>query len=73
MPLYMSLAYGQPGSAGVLLKDGADVHTKEVDGVTPLHWASNKWVTRILLHDGADPNAKDNFGRILSVRYVRRM
>ena len=62
-PFHTSSAYGQPGSAQVLLEHGADVHAKGMDGVTPLHWASNEQVARILLDHGADSNAKDDFSR----------
>ena len=47
----------------MLLDHGADVNAKTMDDETPLHWATNEGVARILLEHGADPNAKDSYNR----------
>ena len=50
------------------MADGADVNTKDVGGVTPLHYATSlghKEVAEPLITKGADVNAKDAFGRTL--------
>ena len=59
------MAKGASATAEVLLKGGADVHAKDIDGGTPLHWAAH-WdasaTAEVLLKEGADVYAKDKFG-----------
>ncbi len=46
-----------------LLTEGADHNFIDVNGKTPLHWASfhaNKDIVTLLLGNGADPNTKDD-------------
>lgn len=46
----------------VIAKDRVLVHSRDVDGMTPLHWASDRGhidVIRLLLASGADINAQD--------------
>ncbi len=54
-----------PATARLLLKHGADVHSKDPLGMTPLHWASTRalpLVTLLVAH-GADIHARDNLGK----------
>ena len=46
-----------------LLARGANVHAVNKNGETPLHEATNADTRKILLNAGADPNAKDRYGR----------
>ena len=51
----------------VFLDSGlVDVHTKDNDGWTPLHWAARNnsiAVAKLLISSGAEVNAKNNAGR----------
>ena len=54
-------------AAEVLLnRGGADVHAKDNEGKTPLHWAveqDTSGTVEVLLNRGADVHAKDNEGK----------
>jgi ankyrin repeat protein len=48
-----------------LLQDGADIHERDNDGMTALHWAvvaHHPEAVKALLAAGADVNAVDHFG-----------
>ena len=52
--------------ARILLAQGADVHAKNSQGLTPLHRAAaygRKNVAELLIANGAQLNAKDDQGR----------
>jgi hypothetical protein len=53
---------GQDAVVSLLLEKGTNVDSKDGDGNTPLHYASNKSVVSLLLENGADVNAKCNSG-----------
>jgi hypothetical protein len=47
------------------LREGANVNTRDEDGLTPLHYAASRGyveVARLLLENGADVNAKNEHG-----------
>ncbi|WFD06656.1 protein S-acyltransferase [Malassezia vespertilionis] len=56
---------GDAVSVDVLLKHGANVHSRDETGLTPLHWAlvrGNRVCIEKLVASGADVHAKDNGG-----------
>lgn len=62
-----SLYATDPAVVGALAEAGADINARDGDGATPLHRAwgnSNPLVARELLRLGADPTARDKFGRV---------
>jgi len=64
-PLFASLGFGDPEVIQSLLKGGANVHEKDSDGMTALHWAvlaHHPEGVKALLAGGADVNAVDRFG-----------
>lgn len=46
----------------LLLEFKADVHRENSDGTRPIHFARSKEVMEIMIHAGADVNAKDKMG-----------
>jgi len=64
-PLIAAVGFGDPAVIQALLKGGADVHEKDSDGMTALHWAvlaHHPEAVKVLLAKGADVNAVDRFG-----------
>ncbi|MBZ5561405.1 MAG: ankyrin repeat domain-containing protein [Acidobacteriia bacterium] len=64
-PLIEAVGFGDPEVVRALLAGGADVHEKDVDSMTPLHWAvvgHRAEVAKVLIAAGADVNAVDRFG-----------
>jgi ankyrin repeat protein len=64
-PLFGSVGFGDPAVVQALLKGKSDVHEKDGDGMTALHWAvlaHHPEVVKVLLAGGADVNAVDRFG-----------
>ena len=56
---------GDYTAARALVAAGADVHTPQADGTTPLHWAARGNqvdITDLLLRAGADANAANRYG-----------
>lgn len=51
-----------PEIARLLIKSGADVNSKNEDGIQPLHVAGNPEMVEILLDAGADLNGTDKDG-----------
>ncbi|KAI9155484.1 Serine/threonine-protein phosphatase 6 regulatory ankyrin repeat subunit C [Paramyrothecium foliicola] len=47
----------------ILIRYGADVNARQINGQTPLHLATGSIeVTKLLLHNGADPSVQDECG-----------
>jgi len=64
-PLFGAVGFGDAAVVQALLKGGADVHEKDQDSMTPLHWAAiddHADVAKALIAAGADVNAVDRFG-----------
>ena len=64
--LTIAIAHGHKDIALVLLRAGADVHTKDSTGRTPLHWACEqglKAVVQALIDGGSRVNERDSSGR----------
>jgi ankyrin repeat protein len=64
-PLIGAVGFGDPAVVKALLAGGANVHEKDPDNMTPLHWAvvaHHAEVARVLLASGANVNAVDRFG-----------
>jgi ankyrin repeat protein len=64
-PLIEAVFFGDPAIVKVLVQGGADVREKDLDGMTPLHWAvvaHRPEAAKALLDAGADVNAVDRFG-----------
>lgn len=61
-PLHLAAATNQTNLVTFLLKNGADVNSRNTNGFTPLHWSAfqgYKEVSAILLNHGASVNVKD--------------
>jgi hypothetical protein len=64
-PLFQAVGFGDPGVIQALLKGGADIHERDTDGMTALHWAvlaHHPEAVKTLLAAGAEVNAVDHFG-----------
>jgi len=64
-PLIGALSFGDPVVVQALVAGGADIREKDLDSMTPLHWAvvtHHPDVVKTLLAAGADPNPVDRFG-----------
>ena len=64
-PLVEAVPFGDPAIIQALVHGGADIHERDNDGMTPLHWAvvaHRPEVVKALLAAGADVNAVDHFG-----------
>jgi ankyrin repeat protein len=64
-PLFQAVGFGDPGVIQALLKGGANIHERDDDGMTALHWAvlaHHPEAVKALLDGGADVNAVDHFG-----------
>jgi ankyrin repeat protein len=64
-PLFAAVGFGDPAVIQALLKGGANVHEKDSDSMTALHWvvvAHHPEAVEALLAGGADVNAVDRFG-----------
>ncbi|HEY6293821.1 MAG TPA: ankyrin repeat domain-containing protein [Terriglobia bacterium] len=64
-PLLAVVTFGDPAVIRELVDGGANIHEKDADGMTALHWAvvaHHTDAVRALLAAGADVNAVDRFG-----------
>jgi ankyrin repeat protein len=64
-PLLAAVGFGDPATVEALLAGGANLHDKDSDSMTPLHWAvvaHHTDAVKALLKAGADVNAVDRFG-----------
>lgn len=64
-PLINAVVYGDPTVVKALIAGGANVHERDGDKMTPLHWAvvaHHPAVVKVLLASGANVNAVDRFG-----------
>jgi ankyrin repeat protein len=57
-PLIQAVDFGQIDAAKILLSRGASVSETNSEGSTPLHFAENAEVVKLLISAGADPNAR---------------
>ena len=63
-PLHSAARRGLPKIALVLIRKGANVNARRPDRLdTPLHFASNAEVARVLIEHGAEVDALDWSGR----------
>lgn len=64
-PLIGAVGFGDAAVVKALIAGGADIHEKDPDSMTPLHWsvvAHHPDVAKVLLDGGADVNAVDRYG-----------
>ena len=62
MELHYASCTGDIDKVKELIESGADVNSKgEIMKVTPLHWASTAEVASLLIENGADVNALDDY------------
>jgi len=64
-PLLGAVTFGDPAVIRALLRGGANIHERDSDEMTPVHWAviaHHPEVVKVLLAGGADVNAVDRFG-----------
>lgn len=58
---------GHANIASLLIKNGAKIEEKDIEGFTALHWAvytDHEDVAKILLDNGADIHNKNNRGQV---------
>ncbi len=60
--LAAAVSYGHLDIAGYLLEKGADVHQRDSDGNTALHFCEDVESAQLLLSHGADPQARNEDG-----------
>jgi ankyrin repeat protein len=63
MPLHVASWYGPPSAVEWLLEHGADVDTPDTFGLTPLHYAQDPAIVRLLLARKADLTVRGNRDR----------
>ncbi|CAN0229162.1 unnamed protein product [Ectocarpus fasciculatus] len=61
-PLHEASRAGCARVVSLLVKHGANVNAEDRRGRTPLHYTTSDEVRRVLLHAGANPDARDNMG-----------
>jgi ankyrin repeat protein len=64
-PLLAAVGFGDPATVEALLAGGANLHERDSDSMTVLHWAvvaHHTEAVKALLKAGADVNAVDRFG-----------
>ena len=74
-PLLRAFSLNKPKHAKLLIERGANVHTRDNDGVTPLHMAccwiqGNINFLKMLVNRGADVNARDNHSATPLIRAI---
>jgi ankyrin repeat protein len=65
MPIHSACAISNFDIAKLLIKHGADINTKQMQGITPIHSAAHNGQTKLaklLIDNGADINAKMDNG-----------
>jgi ankyrin repeat protein len=62
--LHIAAQRGDASAVAMLLKGGTDVNRLGDRGCTALHLATSKEVVHLLLANGADPDLRDEFGRL---------
>ena len=60
-PIHTAAKKGDLARVQKELDGGADVNEKDENGVTPLHWTETEEIAELLIAQGADVNAKDDW------------
>ncbi len=63
-PLHWACLGGSVEVTTFLIRKGAQVHSKDMDGQEPLHCVTRESVAKILMSRGGNVTAKDNYGRL---------
>lgn len=61
-PIFWSVTRGNEADVELFINLGADIGKRDEVGRTALHFSSNSKVTRLLIKNGSDVNAKNNQG-----------